>query len=902
MNNLFSFFLGGSKGAEDRLTRALYREAKALQPRVPCGTERARQEFVCDFLFDLSTELDAIPSEELILLVHDTIVMFLFHDRFLIKLPDREEELLGAGLRDSSRVREVLKRHIYLVKEQHRLLPMWRHKLLCLFAGVLRSLPLSAFSDLTDEGTIQPTGVLFPEARVYDLCDDLRTALAKSIATICDDDMVDASLFMPIHEQLFLNIDVASGIPLEQRYSTKKARIGPHDYTGDDHGEMVETYLQRTPLSFLFESHLPFHIPFAARFEHTHVLGGTGHGKTQLLQFLIASDLAKAAEDGRSIIVLDSHGDLIRTISRLACFAPDGDLSDRLVIIDPTDVEYPPAFNMFDFGRQQLASSPRERELLLNASVEAYEYFFGELLGAELTQRQGVTFRFLARLLLEIPNATIHTLRDLMEQGEKYRKYMEMLPHSARGFFETRFFDRSFSETKKQILARLWGILGNAALERMFSHSENRIDLGELTQAGKIIIISPSKEFLGQDGANIFGRFMITMLVQATLQRAALPADQRNPTFVYIDEAEDYIDQNIGRLLTQARKYKVGLVLAHQNLEQLPPDLRSTVLANTTIKFVGGVSARDAAVLDGELRVSKDFLLSQRKQKRYSEFACFIRNETSQAISLRVPLGVLEASEKSSRRDYEQMIEENRERYTSPPEYPSYADTRRTSAAAVSPKTTAAPTPVEEPIREKETAVPGHATMRQSEEAKPKRVTPIVPPAPRLPQGGGKKHRYLQELVKKLAEEHGFRAQIEELTEDGRGRIDVVLTRGERKIACEISVTTNRDHELANVEKCLAAGYAEVIVLAHDARHQKSLATFVGGNLEESIRRKVSFLTPEMVNGYLGGRSTPTVSTEQVVRGYRVKVKSVSDQADSLASKSAITSVLASMIKETLSS
>jgi hypothetical protein len=132
---------------------------------------------------------------------------------------------------------------------------------------------------------------------------------------------------------------------------------------------------------------------------------------------------------------------------------------------------------------------------------------FGALLGAELTQRQGVIFKYLARLMMEIPGATVHALRQLMENGEPFRPYMERLPGTARSFFETRFFDRTFNETKKQILTRLWGVLSNATLERMFSYPKSKVDIFDATNSGKIILINTAKELLKQEGCAIFGRF-----------------------------------------------------------------------------------------------------------------------------------------------------------------------------------------------------------------------------------------------------------------------------------------------------------------------------------------------------------------------------------------------------------
>src|SRR3546814_1213628 len=98
--------------------------------------------------------------------------------------------------------------------------------------------------------------------------------------------------------------------------------------------------------------------------------------------------------------------------------------------------------------------------------------------------------------MLEIPDATVQTLRELMEDGERFRTYMETLSGTARSFFETRFFDRSFNETKKQILTRLWGVLSNPTLERMFSHPRNKIDVFEAIGSGKIVLIHTDKDIL----------------------------------------------------------------------------------------------------------------------------------------------------------------------------------------------------------------------------------------------------------------------------------------------------------------------------------------------------------------------------------------------------------------------
>ena len=140
----------------------------------------------------------------------------------------------------------------------------------------------------------------------------------------------------------------------------------------------------------------------------------------------------------------------------------------------------------------------------------------------------------------------------------------------------------------------------------------------------------------------------------------------RRATFVYVDEAHEYFDDTIDELLNQARKFKVGLVLAHQNLEQLSERLRATIMASTSIKFAGGVSARDASAFAKEMRCDPEFVQSMRKHAKTTEFACWIKNTTPLAIKIEVPLGVVGDMPKLYPHAYDWLIEANRARYCAP--------------------------------------------------------------------------------------------------------------------------------------------------------------------------------------------------------------------------------------------
>jgi hypothetical protein len=419
-------------------------------------------------------------------------------------------------------------------------------------------------------------------------------------------------------------------------------------------------YLGNTPFQEYFQTLVPFSIPFSTRFEHTHILGGSGHGKTQLLQSLILRDLEQLRAGNGSLVVIDSQGDMIRTILSQASLSG---MADRVVLIDPNDIEYPPCLNLFDFGLDRLTHyDPVEREKLVNGAIALYEYMFGALLGADLTQRQRVIFRYLARLLMVVPSATIHTLREFMESLEKTRPHLSKLDPTSKLFFETQFFSSVYDDTRQQILTRLWGVISNSVLARMFSHTKNAVDLFSALNKGSLVLINTAKDLLKQDGCEILGRFFIALLVQAVQERAAIPEDRRRATFVYIDEAQDYFDEGIENLLNQARKYKVGLILAHQNLGQFETKLSAAVMASTAIKIAGGVSARDAGTLAREMRCEPEFLLSMRKHRSASDFACFIRNVTPQPVALTVPFGQMEGQPRMSEAELQDLLAQNRRR------------------------------------------------------------------------------------------------------------------------------------------------------------------------------------------------------------------------------------------------
>jgi len=492
---------------------------------------------------------------------------------------------------------------------------------------------------------------------------DPKTIVQQLFNTLAEDQYRDRAVLKDVSEQLYINVCDASGIVPGQE-TKKPYKIALESDLPLD--EFADQYLSGTPFHALFKTPVPLKLTHEDRFNHMHIVGGTGAGKTTLLENLIAHDFN--SPHCPSLIIVDSQGDLINKLSHLDRFHPDhGTFRDRFVLITPKDIQRPPALNIFDVNRSRLGGyDDLTKEQVVAGVIQTFDYLFSGLLGADLTAKQGVFFKYIARLMLALPqtmgrNATILDMMALMEDPTPYKAAIASLPPIQRNFFEKDFGGKTFVQTKEQIRYRLQAIIENPAIARLFTSPETRIDLFDKMNKGSIILVDTAKDFL-KGASSHFGRIFISLVLQAVLERAAIPEHERRPAFLIVDEAASYFDSNIDDLLTEARKYKVGCVFAHQFLDQCTSSLRASLAANTSIKMVSGVSMQDARALAPDMRTAPDFILSQPRL----HFASHIRNVTPQAVSIPVRLGALKQEPELSRDAYERLRELNRERVSLP--------------------------------------------------------------------------------------------------------------------------------------------------------------------------------------------------------------------------------------------
>jgi len=580
-----------------------------------------------------------------------TIHSLLQHERVIFEFPEIDLRTAHLSLKELVDLRHFLRAKEYFHTHEEKIVGLLVDGLGRVFSAIGSQLPaVFAPSPFTI-----PLIFLLPEPKGF--IDQLYGELKQT-------HYMDHGLFVEVFRKMYLNLCEVSGVV--DPYEPKKPLKMPSKSDAPLQ-DIVTQYLKGTPFEPFFLAPAPLQFRYEERFRHMHIVGGSGAGKTTLLQNLILNDLK--SEDPPALVIVDSQSDLIRKLSRLLLFDPDGGpLADRFLLITPREIKHPPALNIFDVNRGRLDRYDEEtKEQVVAGVIQTFDYLFSGLIGADLTAKQGVFFRFVARLMLALPDtlhrpATILDMLHLMDDPTPYLPAIATLPDIQRNFFERDFLSRkdkksTFEQTKDQIRYRLNSILENPTLARLFTSQRTKVDLFTTLNNGGIVLVDTAKDFLKGASGN-FGRIFISLVLQAILERAAIPEDERKPTFLIVDEAAAYFDSNIDDLLTEARKYKLGCVFAHQFLDQATPSLRASLAANTAVKMAAGVSTGDARALAPDMRTTADFILGQPSHT----FACHIRNVTPSAVSIPVGRDLFENEPRLSKESHDLLRAINRRR------------------------------------------------------------------------------------------------------------------------------------------------------------------------------------------------------------------------------------------------
>jgi hypothetical protein len=428
--------------------------------------------------------------------------------------------------------------------------------------------------------------------------------------------------------------------------------------------DVVSAYLGASPFQRLLNQQIPFVIPDETRYRGAYIVAPTGRGKTTLLKAFIAQDLMRVAKGEASIVVINSDRDLIDDITKLKTFAPGQPLYGKLIVLEP-DMEFPLALNLFAMGKDRFEKyDANRREQLINGAVELYRYMFDGLSDTGLTDKQLALFRPTIRALIQLPGASILTLKELLISDPRRRPALDLsrLDEDSQSFMTNMFWDNTFSSTRAELGWRLHGILDARAFSMMFAAPECKLDLFSEMNAGKVILIHTNKALLDEPQTEMLGRFFIAMILRAAQERAAIGRNDRMPTYLFVDECQDYIrrDTKITTLLDQCRKMRVATTLANQKLSHLTPPVQAALL-DVAIKFAN--VGEEAELFYKRLHAADPAFLN----KPTGQFAAYIEELTPKAVTIQVPKGLLDDRPKMTSDEEQGIITDMRKRYSRSP-------------------------------------------------------------------------------------------------------------------------------------------------------------------------------------------------------------------------------------------
>ena len=608
---------------------------------------------------------------------------------------------------------------------------------------------------------------------------------------------------------------------------------------------------------------LAVRLPSDLRLRHLHVIGASGSGKSTLLIDLIMQDI----EDGQGVGVLDPHGDLV---DEIAGRIPQGRLKDA-ILFDPADAAYPVAWNILE------AHSELERTLLSSDLVGIFRRFSTSW-GDQMTSVLGNA----VLVLLENPGSTLLDLREFLVDRQTRERLLAAVDDPYLLSYFRHEFQLAAGKSVGAILTRLDGFLRSKTVRQIVGARESRLDLRSVVDQGQIFLARLSQGAIGEENAALLGSLLVSKFHQITMSRQEVKREERRPFFLYADECQEVATASMAQLLAGARKYGLGLILAHQDLRQLEgkaPEVASALLGNAGTRIAFRVGDRDAKALSEGLSF---FGPADLMSLRVGEAIARIDNsqgDCNVATRLLPPMAAGIASERR-----EAITARSRERYAVQREEPLRREP--TQEAPVPEETAAAPEP--EPWR----PTPATAPPASPSPARERRPSPAAP----APLGrGGPEHQYLQELVKRWAEAKGYRATVEEPLPSG-GKVDVALRREGHSLACEISVTTGAEHEIGNVEKCLAAGFDEVVLLSLSRGTLGKVREALDLRLPPGAAERVRCMSPEELFTSLDAPAPEP--EESMVAGYKVKVRYRPPEGEAASHKSkAVTEILMKSLK-----
>lgn len=340
------------------------------------------------------------------------------------------------------------------------------------------------------------------------------------------------------------------------------------------------TYFAQTNFRNKF---VTFGIKRADRRAHIYLLGKTGTGKSTLLEALMLDDLRK----GAGFALLDPHGDLLK---RIKVRIPEERRRD-LIDFDVPDPNQPYGFNPIG----NIAAD--KRPLACSGLIQVLKHLWSDSWGPRLEY----ILRNCLLSLLDYPGANLSDIL-LLLSDKTYRK--KVIPHirnkQVKEFWLSeydRYPERFRIEAIAPIQNKVGAFLSHPLLQKILTNPTKPLTLRKIMDEGKILLVNLAKGSIGEDTSNLLGSLLISRFDLAALSRANIPEAERTDYALYLDEFHNFTTQSLIFMLSELRKYKLSLVLAHQYLTQLEPNIREAILGNVGTSIIFRIGATDAETI-----------------------------------------------------------------------------------------------------------------------------------------------------------------------------------------------------------------------------------------------------------------------------------------------------------------
>ncbi len=385
------------------------------------------------------------------------------------------------------------------------------------------------------------------------------------------------------------------------------------------------------------------------RRRHMYVIGKTGMGKTTLLENLILSDIYA----GHGCCYVDPHGD---TAEKIINYIPSWRLND-VVYFNPADLDYPVGFNILE------AVSERHKHLVASGMMGVFAKIWENMWSSRMEYILNNTIL----ALLDNQGQTMLGINRMMSDAE-YRKRMvsNVKDPVVKQFWVTEFAswsEKYATEATAAIQNKIGQFLSASVIRNIVAQVKSTIHIRDIMDQNKIFIVNLSKGRVGEDNSKLIGGLLVTKIQLSAMERVDTPEDERDDFYLYVDEFQNFAVESFANILSEARKYRLCLLMAHQYIAQLTEEVRDAVFGNVGTMVVFRVGSPDATFMEAEFmpRFIPEDIINLPKYNIYLKL--LIDGVTSMPFSA-ITLGPIAEVTNSQ----EKVIKISRERYASPRE------------------------------------------------------------------------------------------------------------------------------------------------------------------------------------------------------------------------------------------